>query len=64
MVMMKTYIVTVFDKSGEKLLDEAFEAANDQEAKENGEKILLEKQFENHTSRVTSPTGKLVLFHR
>jgi hypothetical protein len=61
---MQTYIVTVFDKTGEKLLDEAFEAKNDTEAKVMGEKILKEKQFANHTSRVTSPKGKLVLFHR
>lgn len=61
---MKTYIVTVFDKTGEKLLDESFEAANEEEAKVKGEQILKEKNFENHTSRVTSSKDKLVLFHR
>jgi hypothetical protein len=61
---MKTYIVTVFDKKGEKLLEESFQATNDQEAKSKGDQILKEKQFQKYTSRVTSPTGKLVLFHR
>ncbi|WP_257349454.1 YhzD family protein [Pseudalkalibacillus decolorationis] len=61
---MKMYIVTVFEKSGEKIYEESFEAADNNEAKKTGQKILEENNYENHTSRVTSPAGELVLFHR
>ncbi|MBC5636611.1 hypothetical protein H8S33_07210 [Ornithinibacillus sp. BX22] len=61
---MKTYVLTVFDKSGEKLLDESFQAANDQEAKKLGEERLAQKGYQEHTHRCVSPEAKLVLFHR
>jgi hypothetical protein len=61
---VKTYTLTVFDPSGKKLLDESFQANNDDEAKKAGEKRLKEENYENHSSRVTSPTGQLVHFHR
>ncbi|MDQ0337496.1 hypothetical protein J2S00_000266 [Caldalkalibacillus uzonensis] len=60
---MKTYHVTVFSKTGEKLLDDTFEANDDQQAKEIGEQILKEKNYWEETHRVVSPTGKLLLFH-
>lgn len=60
---MKTYKLTVFEKDGEKLLDEAFEAKDDKEAKEIGEKMLREKDALEKTHRCTSPSGKLILFH-
>ncbi|MFS0824370.1 YhzD family protein [Bacillus sp. 1P02SD] len=58
------YVLTVFDKTGEKLLEETFEAATEKEAKETGEKILKEKNYLETTHRCTSSAGKLVLFHR
>lgn len=61
---MKTYTLTVFEKTGEKLLDETFTAANDEEAKRIGEQKLKEKQFEHKTHRCTTSSGKLILFHR
>jgi len=61
---MANYILTVYEKDGTKLVDEAFEAANDQEGREKGEALLKQKGYENHTSRVTSSKGKLVHFHR
>ncbi|GAC90249.1 hypothetical protein KN10_0685 [Anoxybacillus flavithermus NBRC 109594] len=61
---MKTYTLTVFEKTGEKLLDETFTAANDDEAKRIGEQKLKEKQFEHKTHRCTTSSGKLILFHR
>ncbi|OZM58144.1 hypothetical protein CIB95_00770 [Lottiidibacillus patelloidae] len=61
---MKTYRLTVFAKDGSKLLDETFEAVSEKEAKEIGNKKLTEHNLEGNTSRVTSPTGKLVLFNR
>lgn len=60
---MPVYKLTVFKATGEKLLDEAFEAANDAEAKQIGKKMLGEKEFLEKTHRCVSPEGKLVLFH-
>ncbi|MGP4082382.1 YhzD family protein [Pseudalkalibacillus sp. R45] len=61
---MKMYIITVFDNKGEKIYEESFEAADNNEAKKIGQDILADNDYENHTSRVTSPSGELVLFHR
>lgn len=61
---MPNYTLTVFEKDGTKLVDETFEAIDDKEGRAKGEAILKEKGYENHTSRVTSPLGKLVHFHR
>ncbi|WP_067730740.1 YhzD family protein [Oceanobacillus damuensis] len=61
---MKTYALTAFDPSGEKLLDESFTAANDEEAKKVGKARLDEKGYTDHTHRCVNPEAKLVLFHR
>ena len=61
---MRTYVLTVFDKSGEKLLDESFEAVNDQEAKRLGEERLAKEGYSEHIHRCVSPYAKLILFHR
>lgn len=61
---MRNYVLTVFEKNGEKLLDESFEATNDQEAKSIGEKRLAEAGYLEHTHRCVSPEAKLILFHR
>ncbi|MBN6887663.1 YhzD-like protein [Cytobacillus horneckiae] len=61
---MKTYKLTAFEPTGEKILDEAFQANDDTEAKSIGEQLLKEKQLEEKTHRCSSPAGKLVLFHR
>ncbi|WP_078408555.1 YhzD family protein [Priestia abyssalis] len=61
---MGVYTLTVFEQNGEKLLDETFEAANDSEAKKAGEARLQDLNFIAKTHRCTSPTGKLLLFHR
>ncbi|WP_246938862.1 YhzD family protein [Bacillus pinisoli] len=61
---MANYTITAFDKKGEKLLDESFEATTEVEAKEKGEALLKEKGYLEHTHRCVSPAGKLVLFHR
>jgi len=62
--MSRVYKLTVFDQSGDKLLDESFQAENDDQAKELGENLLKEKDYHEKTHRCTSPAGKLVLFHR
>ena len=61
---MCMYYLTVFDKNGEKLLDESFEAQTEREAKEIGERKLKEKNLFEKTHRCTSSAGKLVLFGR
>lgn len=61
---MPNYKITAFEANGEKLLDESFEAANDNEAKKLGESLLKEKGAIDKTHRCTSPAGKLLLFHR
>ncbi|MGN7398338.1 YhzD family protein [Cytobacillus praedii] len=61
---MKTYKLTAFEANGEKVLDEAFQAENDDVAKGMGEKFLSEKGLSEKTHRCTSPAGKLILFHR
>ncbi len=60
---METYKLTAFRKDGEKLADESFQAANDDEAKEIGKRMLAEKDLEDATHRCISPRGKLLLFH-
>jgi len=61
---MKTYTLTVFDKTGEKLLDESFTAENNADAKTKGSARLVEIGFSEYTHRCVSPEAKLVLFHR
>ena len=61
---MPIYHITAFEKKGEKILDEAIEAINDQDAIERAKTILTEKGQIEKTHRVVSPSGKLILFHR
>jgi len=60
---MKTYKLTVFEANGEKLIDESIQAGNDEAAKKLGEQLLQEKQLLEKTHRLTSSSGKLLLFH-
>ncbi|WP_110929001.1 YhzD family protein [Bacillus massiliglaciei] len=62
--MSKLYKLTVFDPSGEKLLDESINAENNNDAKEIAERILEEKGYEERTHRCTAPDGKMIVFHR
>jgi YhzD-like protein len=61
---MGIYYLTVFEKNGEKLLDESFEAQSENEAKEIGQRKLEELNYTDKTHRCTSAAGKLVLFGR
>lgn len=61
---MSIYKLTVFEPNGEKVMDESIEAANDDAAKEIGSKLLEKNNYEEMTHRLTSPVGKLILFHR
>ncbi len=60
---MKMYKLTAFSTTGEKLLDETFEAENDVKAKLQAEYLLKEKNLHETTHRCTSSSGKLILFH-
>ncbi len=60
---MKTYKLTAFEANGEKIIDESFQAEHDDAAKEQGEKLLAEKNLIEKTHRCISPSGKLLLFH-
>ncbi|MBM7653772.1 YhzD family protein [Neobacillus cucumis] len=60
---MKTYKLTAFEANGEKILDESIQAENDDAAKKQGEQFLAEKQLLEKTHRLTSQSGKLLLFH-
>lgn len=61
---MKTFALTVFSQSGEKLLDESFEAINNEEAKKIGQNRLEDEGYSEYAHRCVSPEAKLVLFHR
>lgn len=61
---MKNYVLTVFSKKGEKLLDETFSAKHDEEAKAIGLKRLQEEGYEEYTHRCVAPDARLILFHR
>ncbi|WP_096440276.1 YhzD family protein [Alteribacter populi] len=60
---MKKYFLTAFDKEGSNLLNESFEASNDGEAKQLGEKRLAEEKLLESPSRVVRESGGLVHFH-
>ncbi|WP_088042455.1 YhzD family protein [Bacillus sp. EAC] len=60
---MATYRITAFEKTGESIVDEQFEATTDQEAKKIGEEKLTILDALHKTHRCINPTGKLLLFH-
>jgi len=61
---MKVYVLTVFDSKGKLLVDEKFEANNDNDGREIGEQKLALLNYQGYTSRVTRSSGGLVLFHQ
>lgn len=61
---MSEYFLTVFEKNGEKLLDEVIEANNDSEGKQKAEEKLEELGYKEYTHRFVSPDARLLLFHR
>lgn len=61
---MRTYVLTVYDDRGGKLLDESFEAETDEQAKTIGQQRLEEERYDQYTHRCVSPEAKLLLFHR
>ncbi|MDM5297378.1 YhzD family protein [Bacillus pumilus] len=62
--MEKTYFLTVFDQSGETLLNEKITTESDELAKELGRHRLNEKNYMKHSHRLVDNAGKLLLFER
>jgi hypothetical protein len=60
---MGQYSLTAFDAKGKKLLEESFTAENESSAKGLGEKMLKENHLNENTHRLTTSSGKLLLFH-
>ncbi|UCZ54308.1 hypothetical protein LGQ02_05970 [Bacillus shivajii] len=61
---MSKYFLTAYDKKGNHLLNEIFEATNDQEAKETGLSRLTKENLLDNPSRVVRSSGGLVHFHQ
>ncbi|PSL45171.1 YhzD-like protein [Salsuginibacillus halophilus] len=57
------YALTAFSKKGELLLNEDFEAENDEEAIAHGRKRLSEESLWETTHRLVR-AGQMILFHR
>ncbi|QQK75615.1 hypothetical protein HUG15_08590 [Salicibibacter cibarius] len=57
------YALTVFDKSGEVLLNESYTFDTDREAIEHGRNRLEEESYMTTTHRLVR-SGKLLLFYR
>lgn len=62
-IRMKTYMVTAFSPNGERLLNEAFTAQENDDAKKKGAEILEAHDLLLKTHRCTSSVGELLLFH-
>lgn len=60
---LRTYKLTAYEKNGELITEETFTAENDDLAKEKGHAMLEEKNLLEQTHRLSSPAGKLLLFH-
>ncbi|QDI92787.1 hypothetical protein EPH95_17765 [Salicibibacter halophilus] len=57
------YALTVFDKSGELLLNESYTFDTDQEAIDHGRERLQEESYMKTTHRLVR-SGELLLFYR
>lgn len=61
---MNEYVLTVFSKLGEKLIDEAFTAENNDAAKTIAKQRLAEESYQEFTHRLVTANASLILFHR
>jgi len=62
--LMRNYYLTVFEKNGKLLVEKSFEAASNDEAKNEAFNFLTHKGYAQHTHRCVSDDAKLLLFHR
>lgn len=62
-MIVRTYKLTAYEKTGKMLADETFTAESDEAAKVKGQTMLEEQNLLDQTHRLASPAGKLLLFH-
>lgn len=60
---MANFYFTAFEKNGEILFNEVWEFENEQEAKIEGQKRIVEKGVQDKPHRLVNSSGKLILFH-
>jgi YhzD-like protein len=60
---VRTYKLTAYEPTGKLITEESFTAETDEAAKIKGQTLLEEKDLIEKTHRLTSPAGKLLLFH-
>ncbi|HLS07166.1 MAG TPA: YhzD family protein [Bacillota bacterium] len=61
---MKNYYITVFEKNGKLLIEKSFQAATDDEAKNEAFNFLTHEGYAEQTHRCVSEDANLLLFHR
>lgn len=61
---MNEYVLTVFSKTGEKLLDEPITAESDEAAKNIATNRLEEENYMEEIHRLVTAQASLLLFHR
>ncbi|HSH24597.1 MAG TPA: YhzD family protein [Massilibacterium sp.] len=61
---MAQFYVTAYNKKGEALVNEMFEAENEQAAVEIGTQKLASQNLEETTHRIVTSYGRLIGFHR
>lgn len=59
---MENFRFTAFEKTGEILADEIWTFENEEKAKEEGLKQIIEKGFSDKVYRLATSYGKLLLF--
>lgn len=59
---MKSYFLTAFERSGEKVIDEEFSAQNNEEAKAWALRKLEEENYSDLPHRCVTSNAKLVSF--
>ena len=61
---MKKIFLTVFDETGNTLLDESFLATDFRQAKNIATRRLIQEGYQSHTHRLVTEDGRLILFQR
>lgn len=62
-MIVRTYKLTAYEKTGKMIADETFTAETDETAKVIGQSLLEKQSLVDQTHRLASPAGKLLLFH-
>ena len=62
-VMMENYRFTAFGDEGETLFNEVWTFENDEQAKQEGHKLVEEKGVINKAHRLINAKGKILIYH-